>query len=175
MNKEQLARLLRDNHGQFFHQLKNLGDADFCYVPEGKWSAAQHLDHIYRSVAPVNLALWIPKFFIRRKFGLANRPSKTYEELIEKYKQKLSEGGKAIGPFIPEVVTADKKAVLLRRVHRVATKLCNKTINHSEEALDKYILPHPLLGKLTLREMLYFTAYHVQHHRELVQRGLDTK
>jgi hypothetical protein len=173
MNKEQLARLLRDNHGQFFHQLKSLSDADFCYAPEGKWSAAQHLDHIYRSVAPVNLALWIPKFLIRRKFGVANRPSKTYEALIEKYKSKLADGGKAIGPFVPEIVTADKKVVLLRRVNRVLGKLMNKTVRHSEESLDKYILPHPLLGKITLREMLYFTAYHVQHHHELVQKGLD--
>jgi hypothetical protein len=33
-------------------------------------------------------------------------------------------------------------------------------------------LPHPLLGKLTLREMIYFTIYHVQHHHKLVQNQL---
>jgi len=53
----------------------------------------------------------------------------------------------------------------------VADKLCRKTMKHSEAALDKYILPHPLLGKLTLREMLYFTAYHVAHHKQLVEKG----
>ncbi len=36
----------------------------------------------------------------------------------------------------------------------------------SEAQLDALILPHPLLGKLTLREMLYFTIYHVQHHEK---------
>jgi hypothetical protein len=30
-------------------------------------------------------------------------------------------------------------------------------------------LPHPLLGKLTLREMLYFTAYHADHHRHSIE------
>ncbi len=33
-----------------------------------------------------------------------------------------------------------------------------------EEDLDRYVLPHPLLGKLTLREMLCFTLYHNYHH-----------
>jgi hypothetical protein len=42
-----------------------------------------------------------------------------------------------------------------------------------ENDLDKYRLPHPLLGKLTLREMLFFTLYHNRHHMNNVQRRLD--
>ena len=38
--------------------------------------------------------------------------------------------------------------------------------------LDKYVLPHPLLGKVTLREMLYFTIHHNEHHLELLKAGL---
>jgi hypothetical protein len=34
----------------------------------------------------------------------------------------------------------------------------------SEDDLDSIRLPHPLLGKLTVREMLYFAVYHVGHH-----------
>lgn len=41
------------------------------------------------------------------------------------------------------------------------------------DELDKYILPHPLLGKLTIREMMYFTIYHVEHHKKLTERGLN--
>jgi hypothetical protein len=37
------------------------------------------------------------------------------------------------------------------------------------------ILPHPLLGKITIREMLYFTAYHVQHHENIIKRDLKNK
>ena len=33
-----------------------------------------------------------------------------------------------------------------------------------EADLDRYLLPHPLLGKLTIREMLFFTLYHNYHH-----------
>jgi hypothetical protein len=172
MNKEQLAQLLQTNHSQFIEQLQALNDTDFCYAPEGKWSAAQQLDHIVRSVSPVNLALGVPKFIVQWKFGKANRPSKSYEALVEKYNVKLSGGGRASGRFVPAAVGADKKELLLSQLNSIVTKLCNKTKKHSEEALDKYILPHPLLGKLTFREMLFFTAYHVEHHSRLVKKGL---
>ena len=36
--------------------------------------------------------------------------------------------------------------------------------------LDQYIAPHPLLGKITLRELGYFTIYHTYHHLETIQK-----
>ena len=38
-----------------------------------------------------------------------------------------------------------------------------------EKQLDHFLLPHPLLGKITLREMLFFSAYHIQHHTKLLE------
>ena len=175
MNRYDIASLLEKNHTAFIQQLNELDDNALYHSPVEKWSAIQHADHIYRSVAPVNLALWIPKFFIRKKFGVANRPSGTWDELIARYKTKLAEGGKAIGPFVPPATPEVSKEVLLRRLSRVVYKLNRKVKRHSEESLDRYILPHPLLGKLTLREMLYFTVYHVQHHSDVVKKGLETK
>jgi len=43
---------------------------------------------------------------------------------------------------------------------------------HSESELDQMILPHPLLGKLTLREMACFAAYHVAHHHKQAEANL---
>ncbi|MEO8174801.1 MAG: DinB family protein [Sediminibacterium sp.] len=175
MNKDQIAALLKTNHAQFISLVQCLNDADLCYAPEGKWTAVQQLDHIVKSVSPVNMAMGLPKFILKWKFGVANRPSKTYDALIEKYIKKLQEGGRASARFVPPVIASNEKEKLLKHLNKLVNKLSVKTVKHSEEALDQYILPHPLLGKLTLREMLYFTAYHVQHHRELVQKGLDSK
>ena len=172
MNKEQIAELLRNNHARFIRQIQELSDEDLLFTPEGKWTAAQQLDHIVKSASPVNMAMGLPKFILKWKFGLTNRPSKTYEELVEKYNRKLQEGGRASGRFVPAAVGADAKASLIATLNKQVNQLARRTENHTEEALDKYILPHPLLGKLTLREMLYFTAYHVQHHGALVEKGL---
>jgi len=45
-----------------------------------------------------------------------------------------------------------------------------KIKNYNEANLDKYIIPHPLLGKLTLREMLFFTIHHNEHHLDLIKK-----
>jgi len=37
---------------------------------------------------------------------------------------------------------------------------------------DAYIAPHPLLGKITLRELVYFTIYHTGHHQEGIRKVL---
>jgi hypothetical protein len=56
---------------------------------------------------------------------------------------------------------------------RLLRKLESKISRYPEKKLDSLILPHPLLGKLTLREMLYFTNYHVIHHHKLTNRDLN--
>ena len=102
----------------------------------------------------------------------ANRPSRTYDELVMKYKTKLTAGGKASRPFIPSVVGFEKKAGLIKKYAAQKQKLIAKIEKQSEADLDKYILPHPLLGKVTLREMLYFTIHHNEHHLHILNRQL---
>ena len=70
----------------------------------------------------------------------------------------------ATGQFRPKSFVAADKKRLLDQYTAYSEKL-ERLINRlSENELDKYILPHPLLGKLTLREMMFFTIYHTQHH-----------
>jgi hypothetical protein len=162
MNRSEIVNALINNHTQFIRTLQAMPAEEVKRSMNGKWSPAQLLDHLVRSVSPVRLAFSLPSFVLKWKFGTANRPSRTYEALVEKYHAKLSEGGKASGSFIPGG-NIDVKAhsdKLMNVVH----SLCTKIGSYSEDQLDRYILPHPLLGKLTLREMLYFTAYHVDHH-----------
>jgi hypothetical protein len=47
-----------------------------------------------------------------------------------------------------------------------------RSLGWREADLDRYLLPHPLLGKLTLREMLHFTLYHNYHHVQSVATRL---
>lgn len=172
MNRTEIAARLATNHKFFLEQIDQLSDTDLCYAPEGKWTAIQQLDHIIRSVSPVNMAMGLPTFILKWRFGTANRPSKTYEQLVEKYQRKLLEGGRASARFTPPAITADQQKKLSQKLETLVKSLCQKTNRWPEEDLDRYILPHPLLGKLTIREMLYFTAHHVLHHLEAVNRNL---
>jgi hypothetical protein len=40
----------------------------------------------------------------------------------------------------------------------------------SEAELDAYRLPHPLLGRLSVREMMFFTLLHNRHHQAVAER-----
>ena len=175
MTKKEIAELLQKNHQQFIDLINALNEEDFCYAPENKWSAGQQLDHLVRSVQPVNMAFVLPKIILQLMFGKANRPSKSFTELIEKYNKKIEEGAKASGIFIPPPVTFNKKEKLIKRLSKLSRALSKKALNESEQNLDPYILPHPLLGKITMREMLYFTADHVQHHQKIIERTLSNK
>jgi hypothetical protein len=85
---------------------------------------------------------------------------------------KLQKGGRATGRFVPKEVVISQKPKLLLLLKDTIDKLYLQLTNFSEQDLDTIILPHPLLCKITLREMMYFTIYHVKHHHEIIKRDL---
>ena len=61
----------------------------------------------------------------------------------------------------------------MERHEIAAAALVTEVERWSERAMDRYRLPHPLLGQLTVREMLFFTLYHNVHHIHVVARRLS--
>jgi hypothetical protein len=175
MNKSEIQQLLKENHVRFLNNVTTLSDTDFLFSSNGKWTAGQQLEHMVKSVRPVVLAFRLPAFLLKVIFGKANRPSKDYNALVEKYKQKLAAGGKASAPFIPNPVAVADKEKLSKRLSSLIETLVKQVDSYSEEKLDQLILPHPLLGKLTFREMLFFTIYHVEHHEKHTLQNLEKR
>lgn len=85
MTKSALLTALRENHQAFLNTFLTISEAQFLACPPDKWTAGQHLEHILRAVNPLALAVRLPKFVLKMMFGKSNRPSKTYEGLVEKY------------------------------------------------------------------------------------------
>ena len=173
MNKQEIVFKLKADHQSFVDYILQLSNEEFLAHPPGKWSAGQQLDHIYRSVKPVAMAFGIPDMFVKMMFGKANRNSRTYAEIVAKYKQKLTTDYKPNSKFSPEPVRLDERLSIAKLLILKVGKLCFLVDKCTEEELDTMILPHPLLGKITLREMLYFTIYHVEHHLLLTKKYLE--
>lgn len=170
MKKSEIQARLISNHAAFANFIRGLSDVLVNHSMPGKWTPLQQLSHIEKSVAPVKIAFVVPKFFLRIVFGKANRPSRSYDELVAKYKSKLEAGGKSTTRFLPDS-TCDR--IMLQDVIERHVKVLSERIDRfSEHELDQFILPHPLLGKLTLREMLYFTIHHVEHHHAQINPSL---
>lgn len=151
-------------------------DTAAFFQPIGSsWSPAETVRHLTKSTRPVVQALNLPKFLLRLRFGRSKRPSVAYEELRARYRGLLDAGGKA-GRFAPSSQNESDLPAWRERIlatyARVNEELRGAIGKWSEQNLDKLQLPHPLLGNLTVREMLLFTLYHQRHHIEVVRRRL---
>lgn len=172
MTKTEIQPLLTSAYGDFLARLRQMPNVQAHMSAPGKWSPAQQAEHLVKSVRPVTLAFGLPKFLLALIFGKANRPSRSYEELVARYQAKLAAGGTASRPFVPGIPANLNR--VYGRLARTVDALNRRIERFSEHELDALILPHPLLGKITLREMLYFTAYHAEHHRRLIDTSHPT-
>lgn len=172
MKIPELQQKLKESHDRFMTTIRNVSDIDFIKSVNQKWTAGQQLEHIIKSVGPVNTAFALHTFVLRMFFGKANRASRTYDELVTKYQGKLNQGGRAPGRFVPKPVSLNQREELFQRLDGIVQSLSKKLDSFSEEQLDMLLLPHPLLGKLTLREMIYFSIYHAGHHEKQVINNL---
>ena len=141
------------------------------------WSPADNVRHLIKSTTPVTRALLMPALALRVMFGSASAPSASYSQLRDRYRAVLAAGATA-GRFAPKAarVPSDHAAwqrELVGQCRDSASDLRQAAARWSEADLDVYRLPHPLLGKLTLREMLFFTLYHFAHHQANVVRRMS--
>lgn len=172
MTKRHIQNELTHRHITFAEYIMSLDKLDFEYSYDGRWTAGQQLVHILKSTKPVLMALRLPPILLRLLFGLSLRRSSTYANLVSRYKGALANGGKAARQFQPGTVSYGQAEQLKNELLLIITKINLRVEKFSEDALEDYRLPHPLLGPLTLREMLYFTMYHVEHHMEKTRQNL---
>lgn len=176
-SREQILRALdrlRDEGLTFWAALP----PDQFVAPLGEaWSPADNLRHLIKSTTPVTKGLSLPRLALRVLFGSARTPSASYVELRDRYRAVLANGATA-GRFAPKAarVPSDHAAwqrELVGKCRDSVSNLKQAAACWSEADLDIYRLPHPLLGKLTLREMLFFTLYHFMHHQANMVRRMS--
>lgn len=165
MTIPQIEEQLKEVSRRFVSYCNNMADDAFFQQPTNKWSPAQQVRHLITTTNISRTAFVLPKFILRWLYGKPNRPSRTYDELVAKYKLKLQQGGKAPARFTPKPVPASYGRDKLLKSFATSMALIAQAINNTKDKqLDNYIVPHPLLGKITLRELCYFTIYHTEHH-----------
>ena len=169
-NKSKINEELLKHHKEFNALIYIISSEKYEGSEVDKWSVGQIQNHIVLSIKPVVLAMRLPKFLLRYQFGLTNRPSRTYDELVARYLKAL-DGQTAVAPkqFSPKRISSKNKQKQTEQLNKTVQKLIKTTNRWKESDLDLYVVPHPLMGKLTFREILYFSCYHVQHHKKQVE------
>jgi DinB superfamily len=168
MNKEEILQKLAEGFSLVDETLRKADNAIFYIRKDNKWSIAENCKHLSLSVKPLNTAFSLPNFALLF-FGKLNRPARNYDEMVEKYLQKLAEGAVATSQFVPEKISVENsKEDLIQELKKINDSFLKKVDDFTEDDLDKYLIPHPVLGKLTIREMLYFTICHTLHHQKAI-------
>ena len=168
--REEIAGLLDGRFDETVTWFAQRPEAAFGKGPAGKWTEGQVVDHLILSTRPLNLALRLPRVALKMRFGTAKAPSEPLEHLAARYEAALKAGGKAPKDFVPPAVAVEDKARLLDELREQGRKLVKVVGDWDEADLDRYVLPHPLLGNLTIRNMLQFSYYHMQHHLDILKR-----
>lgn len=173
MNKQELTNKLSDTVGKMVSSVESLDNERFFTQYNDKWSIGENIVHLAKSAKSFNNVLGLPKTALAN-FGKVDRPLRTYEEVMAHYHMALGTGVRATGGVEPNLSEGDFNInETIARFKKQHDALIGHLDNWTDEELDEFAVPHPVLGLLTLREMFYFMDYHIGHHQVAIDRILN--
>lgn len=131
------------------------------------WSIREEMEHLVISGRMVASALKVPKMVLR-SFGKPNREVRDYDTTFQRYKDRLQEVGPVSNSPASPKKDGDNMVSLLKQWDEIGEKFAKRLQKWNDKDLDNYLLPHPLMGKILVREMLFFTHFHSLHHFERI-------
>lgn len=174
--KSELIEQLVQVKDSLCQDVQSMSPDQFNQGNDESWSANGYLKHLILSVKPVAKAMSLPLPQLESMFGRAERPSRTYAEIVAAYKARIADGVRAedyqnVTPTfyrLPEGVT-DEKTYLTETWNESNQRVLDTLQKWEDADLDIYQLPHPAIGMTTVRETLFFTLYHNTLHWNDIQ------
>lgn len=171
MTLEMLLNDIENNHFAFIDYINSLTEEQFITRVRDKWTPGQQLQHILISIEPIAQVLG-NKEVIVSKFGKVSRDTMNYETVREVYLEALGKGGKAPARFEPGKIDVEHRNGIIESIKANLVLLRKNLSDYTDQELNSLALPHPLLGLLTIMEMLYMTSYHITHHHKATKINL---
>ncbi len=170
LNKKTLLTELENAFSDIVKWLNEQPEEQFnqIIIPD-KWTMAGHLYHLIKSTRAVNKGLEMSKSTILAMFGKNNREERSYQATLDRYNDALAKGLKAPSIFAAATGRVFDKTELIQRFTGELEQLNSHLEKWDEKSLSDYLLPHPEIGKLTIREMMYFTTFHTIHHLQTLK------
>ena len=171
-SKDEIKQALTESFAAVKACMADLSEEALHFKSGDKWTPAENLSHLISSSYPLSSALNKSKIFFRM-FGTSKNGSRSYHELYDTYKEAIQTPVPVAGtPFAPKEEDVNNIEKMLNNWDIIIEKFQTRIDKWSESDLDKYRAPHPLLGKLTIRELLYFTNFHNYIHLDIIQQRL---
>ena len=130
----------------------------------GKWTIAQEFEHVRLSTQSTAYVLSAAG---RSRWHPYNGESRSFEMLVNQYQTALKATG-SVNNAATYPTEASAQLTIGQQVdnwNKVTRELITVIGELPETDVDAYtVWKHPLLGPLTVREMVCFTAHHTDHH-----------
>lgn len=175
MNLEEIIRSFQSAQDEVISFYKSIPTETFFEKPKSGWSPAENIRHLTSSVLPV--AIFLKKEFITllNFFGKPEH-KRTFKEIVNTYLHKIGSGAGS-GVFTPFslsfIRTPEWQELECNTLSELLNQLGQNISNWTELEIDSTAIIHPILGLISVREMLYFTYYHLYHHSCKVELRLN--
>ena len=170
----EINNLLGKNFEEIHNWVMEEGSEKWTYTPSpNRWSVGQHIFHLRQANNALLKGLKIPNIIKRYQFGKRNRASRNYDVVVQNYNNKLSKIPPGTVAPISKSMPQPKDILrekCLKDLYILTEKIKKKSTKLSDNTLDNLLLPHPLMGKMTIRELLMWNAYHTQHHLSVLKK-----
>ncbi len=166
-SKKDIAELITLYCHEIDATLESIDEKTFGDNIPSKWSIADHIEHLLIANGLLSISMRFPKFVIQQ---IGGNPEilRSSEEIITLYQRNLAKGAKSSFTYNPKFLFKNKN--LTSSLWNTSYNSLLHTIELWDETdLDKYCMPHPIIGKVTVREMLFFTTYHLYHHGNTIK------
>lgn len=170
---EDLAREFQTLSQKSCAFLRAIPAEKFFAHPAAGWSIAENVKHLSKTTLPITLGLKLPSVIPSVIFGKGSG-SRSFAEVRAAYYASL-EGGFQAGIYTPgkaaEPATAAQSADQERLIKKLEKSIADLVAAFStleDRVLDSVRMPHPAIGRITIREMLYTSLNHDIHHMSVV-------
>ncbi len=172
MQKQDIIQHLEDSFKSVATWIGQQSDDKFEFAPDQKWTSAEHLDHLYKTAKAVTKGMSVPKLMLWYKFGKRNRDLRSYEEVKSRYQERLLNIPDGMtSPIAVKAYDSEQKMERIKKFINSGDTLIRMVNRWSEKQLDTYLLPHPLMGRMPIREMLMWVDYHNYHHLDNLKKN----
>lgn len=169
---QDLAREMRSFKSRASEYLLSIPAERFFAKPEKGWSIAENVKHLNKTTWPITLGLKLPAAVPAALFGKESG-SRSFAEIREAYYANVQNGFQAPLIYRPgSAGTGDRAAQekMVRTFEKTIEDLISAFLKLETVVIDSVRMPHPALGKLTIREMLFSCLNHGIHHLTILSR-----
>lgn len=175
MTLEEIQEENRSSFAELIQTMRDQDDAAFdTPLAEGKWSMRQQAEHICMTAGGILKSLGYSREKLRDRFGAPSGEERNYATILSAYESALGPKGVELpSQFSPAGDDSISKASQLEMVQNVADGFVTELSTRDD--LSEYMIPHPIMGLHTLREMAIFNIIHNRHHLRYIKNYLAAK